>query len=130
MIVLDTHVWIWHVQGYERLTPGAAEIIAQNEDSGLGISAFSIWEIAKAVEKGKLELPIAVEEWLDHALAYPGITILPITSRIAVQSTSLPGTFHKDPADQVIVATAIVYDCPLITFDEAILAYPHVKLLP
>jgi len=86
--------------------------------------------VVKAVEKGKLELPTDVEKWLTNALIYPGIQILPLTPQIAVESTRLPGNFYKDPADQIIVATARIYDCPLITFDHAILQYPHVELLP
>ena len=67
--------------------------------------------------------PIA--EWLDQALAI-GMRLLELTPRIIVGSTQLPGTFHRDPADQLIVATARMYHCPLVTVDTKILAYPHV----
>jgi PIN domain nuclease of toxin-antitoxin system len=130
MIVLDTHVWIWHVQGDKRLTTNYAQIINRFESIGLGVSAISLWEIAKAVEHGKLSFPISVEDWLTNALAYPGIQLLPLTPIIAVESTKLPDNFHKDPADQIIVATARVFNCPLITHDTKILNYPHVKFLP
>lgn len=130
MIILDTHVLIWHVQGDKRLTPDRAAIVRQYESIGLGISAISLWEIAKAVEHGGLSLPVPVEDWLDAALAYPGIRLLPLTARIAAESTNLPDGFHKDPADQIIVATARVYDCPLVTYDAKILNYKHVELLP
>jgi PIN domain nuclease of toxin-antitoxin system len=66
---------------------------------------------------------------LDTALQYPGIQLLALTPEIAVESTRLPGEFHRDPADQIIVATARIYDCPLLTVDDRILKYPHVKLL-
>lgn len=93
------------------------------------MSAISCWEVAKLVEYGRLTLSCPIAEWFDQALAYPGIQLLPLTPRIAVESTQLPGTFHRDPADQIIVATARVYDCPLLTTDDKILHYPHVKLL-
>lgn len=67
---------------------------------------------------------------MDQALAYPGIQLLPLTPPIAVASTQLPQPFHRDPADQIIVATARIYQCPLVTMDTLIRAYPHVQLLP
>ena len=130
MIILDSHTWIWHVQGDKRLSADYAKIINRYEPIGLGVSMISLWEIAKAVEIGGLTFPISVEDWLNQALAYPGIKLLPLTPRIVVESTQLPGTFHKDPADQIIVATARVYNCPLVTSDTKILNYKHVRLLP
>ncbi|MFT3772221.1 MAG: type II toxin-antitoxin system VapC family toxin [Minicystis sp.] len=128
MIVLDTHVWIWWVQGEPRLPRTAADLITQAETTGLGVSAISCWEIAKLVERGRLVLPCPVEDWLDTALGYPGVELVPISPRIAVESTQLPGDFHDDPADQLIVATARVLDCPLMTADQKIRAYPHVTV--
>lgn len=126
MIVLDTHVWVWWVQGDSRLLRAAAERIEQEEASGIGVSAISCWEIAKLVEHNRLALPLPVEEWLTTALSYPGIELVPITPRIAVESTQLPGDFHHDPADQLIVATARVLNCVLLTADQKIRHYPHV----
>ena len=74
-------------------------------------------------------MPVPIEEWFDLALAYPGIRLLDLTPRIALESTRLPAGFHRDPADQIIVATARLHDCPLLTVDARILAYPHVRLL-
>jgi PIN domain nuclease of toxin-antitoxin system len=74
-------------------------------------------------------LPVPVEDWLALALTYPGVMLLPITPRIAVESANLPGTFHKDPADQLIVATARGHSCELITYDAKISSYPHVKIV-
>lgn len=130
MIVLDTHIWVWWVHGDAKLPPDFAAYIQANEGTGFGVSAISCWEIAKLVEYGRLSLPVPVGEWLDWALDYPGVRLLELTPRIAVESTQLPGTFHRDPADQLIVAAARVYDCPLITLDQKILSYPHVKLAP
>lgn len=130
MIILDTHTWVWHVQGDKRLTSAYTKIIQQYESIGLGVSAISLWEIAKAVELGRLSFSVPIEDWFLIALAYPGVTLLPLTPQIAVESTRLPGIFHKDPADQIIVATARTYNYPLVTFDGKILNYKHVKLLP
>ena len=80
-------------------------------------------------EPGRLTLPCPVAEWLGQALAYPGIRLLELTPRIIVESTQLPGTFMSDPADQLIVATARVYHCPLVTVDTK-MAYPHVQTEP
>ena len=130
MIVLDTHIWIWWVHGDAQLPEHYETVIQQQEDQGLGISAISCWEVAKLVEYGRLKLPAPVGQWLDQALAYPGIRFLELTPQIAVESTQLPGSFHRDPADQIIVATARVYACPIVTLDERILAYPHVQKRP
>ena len=92
-------------------------------------ASFSCWEIAKLVENKRLDLPKSVEEWLDQALRYPGIRLLSLTPRIAVESTQLPGSFHRDPADQLIVATARLHRCPLATADRKILDYDGVETI-
>jgi PIN domain nuclease of toxin-antitoxin system len=130
MIVLDTHIWVWWVHGDDKLSPAHTAYIQAREPDGLGISAISCWEVAKLVENNRLGLPVPVGEWLNQALAYPGMRLLELTPQIAVESTQLPGTFHRDPADQIIVATARVYDCSLVTLDGKILAYQHVQVAP
>ena len=128
MIVLDTHVWVWWVQLEPKLPRSAVQRLEQEEATGLGVSAISCWEIAKLVEHGRLVLPCPVEDWLTTALGYPGVNLLPISPRIAVESTQLPGEFHHDPADQILVATARVLGCPLMTADHKIRAYRHVTV--
>lgn len=130
MIILDTHVWVWNVQGDKRLAEDIKDVITANESSGIGVCAISQWEVAKAVELKRLSFPISLEDWFVIALNSPGIVLLPLTASIAVESTRLPGRFHKDPFDQLIVATARVYNVPLLTVDSEILQYPHVSLLP
>jgi PIN domain nuclease of toxin-antitoxin system len=130
MIVLDTHIWIWWVHGDEKLTRECYEYIQTQESQGLGISAISCWEVAKLVEYGRLTLPNPVDEWLDHALAYPGLCFLELTPRICVESTQLPGNFHRDPADQIIIATARVHNCPIVTADRKIREYLYVETQP
>lgn len=128
MIVLDTHIWIWWVQDDARLTPVYRNYIQANEPFNLGVSVISCCEVAKLIEIGKLTLPLPVEDWINQALAHPGVRLLDLTPRIAIEATQLPGVFHRDPADQLIVATARVHDCPLVTVDIAIRNYPHVQL--
>jgi PIN domain nuclease of toxin-antitoxin system len=129
VIVLDTHIWIWWVHGDERLSPRQAEFIAAQERLSIGISAISCWEAAKLAERGRLVLPVAIEEWMGQALQYPGLSVLPLTPQIATTSTRLPGPFHQDPADQIIVATALVHRCPLVTSDKKLLAYRHIETI-
>ncbi len=126
MIVADTHVWVWWVNGGDRLSPAQREALEEGETSGIGVSAISCWEVAKLVEVGRLDLDRPVADWLREALRYPGVRLLELTPEIAVASTTLPGDFHRDPADQIIVATARLADCPLLTSDRAIVDYPHV----
>ncbi len=128
MIILDTHIWVWHVQDLPQLTSHFSKVISENESAGLGVSAISLWEVAKAVQIGHLSFAQDVESWLEEAIAYPGIAVIPLDARVVTESTRLPGKFHKDPADQLIVATARILDATLLTVDTQILAYEHVKL--
>ncbi len=128
MILLDTHIWVWWVHGYDLLPLSAAKVIRENEGVGLAVSAISCWDVAKLVEKGRLKLPCGVSEWLGQALSYPGIRLIELAPEICVESTRLPGKFHRDPADQIIVASARVLDIPLVTVDRKILKYPYVKI--
>jgi PIN domain nuclease of toxin-antitoxin system len=96
---------------------------------GIGVSIISCWEVAKLVEYGRLKLPQDVAEWLGVALVYPGVRLLDLTPAIVVESTRLPQPFHKDPADQMIVATARIHDCLLATADDKILNYAHVRTM-
>ena len=129
MIVLDTHIWIWWVHSPERLSQAQRELITASETDLIGVSAISCWEIAKLVELGRLELPVDIEHWFEQALSYPGGQILALSPEIAIESTRLPGDFQRDPADQIIVATARIYDCTLVTADEKIRSYEHVATL-
>jgi PIN domain nuclease of toxin-antitoxin system len=128
MILLDTHIWIWWVQDDPRLTARHQTHLQTHESDGLGVSIYSCWEVAKLVEYNRLTIACSLEEWFRSALAYPGIQLLDLTLPIAIESTRLIG-FHKDPADQIIVATAKILDIPILTADEKILNYPNVVTL-
>ena len=127
MIVLDTQAWVWWMIDPSQLSEAQRQAIADNEADTIGVSVISCWEIAKLCEYGRLELPVELSKWFDAALAYPGVSLLNLTPEIAIESTRLPGDFHRDPFDQMIVATARLYGCPLATTDRQILRYEHVQ---
>ena len=129
MIALDTHTWVQWTIDPERLSESQRQAIEEHEDDLIGVSAISCWEIAKLCEYGRLELPVGLREWFRLALGYPGIALLPLTPEIAIESTTLPGDFHRDPSDQIIVATARVHGCALVTADRKIVNYPHVQTI-
>ena len=126
MIILDTHVWLWWSMDSPRLREAHRLAISENQDDGIGICSFSCWEISKLFERGKLELSLDLVDWFEKALDQPGVILLDMNPEIAIESNRLPGHFHRDPADQVIVATARTHRCPLVTSDGKIIDYPHV----
>ena len=124
MIVLDTHGLIWAVQDDPRLGAKARQIIDDTtRDSRLMISAITVWEIAMLSEKGRIALGDDVGRWTSRVLALPGLVLAPLEPSIAIGSVRLPGDFHADPADRMIVATARFHQVPLMTADQAILDY-------
>ncbi|WP_281517549.1 type II toxin-antitoxin system VapC family toxin [Ferranicluibacter rubi] len=133
-MVLDTHVLVWAVQDDPKLKRQARTLLdAATADGRVLVAAISLWEIAMLVKKGRLVLGIDVGRWIDQVTTLPGIEIAPLNGRIAVESVSLPGSFHADPADRMIVATARCHELPLMTADEAVLAYSaagYLKTIP
>lgn len=117
MIVLDTHAWIWLASDPDRL--GAAARRALRKSRSRGIAAISCWELAMLVARGRIELDRSPVDWMDDALRAQNIDLLPLTPAVAAASTQL-GTFHGDPADRLVVATAITHGAVLVTKDEAI----------
>jgi PIN domain nuclease of toxin-antitoxin system len=129
LIVLDTHIWVWWANDSPQLNTEQRNIIDKYAVQGLGVSVISCWEVAKLVEKDRLKLTCAVEEWISAALRLPSIILLALTPEIAVESTKLPPPFHADPADQIIVATARVFHTSLLTADKRLIDYAHVPTL-
>jgi PIN domain nuclease of toxin-antitoxin system len=126
MIVLDTHAWWWTVSEPDRLSPKARRLIRRTPSEQRAIASISIWEFAMMVTRGRIKLSISPDEWLEYAINKTGITILYLNSKIALESCNLPGDFHKDPADRIIVAATRVSRSKLITKDQKIIEYPHV----
>lgn len=125
-VVLDTCAWLWFCSDRRRLSKAATDIIRREQRrAGLIVSVFSAWEIAKLVEKRRLEFAIPCREWIEQACRLDGIALHPLTPEICVESTQLPGVFHGDPADQIIVATARTLAAPIVTADRRILEYSH-----
>jgi PIN domain nuclease of toxin-antitoxin system len=127
MILLDTHVWWWSLTEPENLSKKAIALIKQAKTDERFISSVSIWEFAMMVAKKRIELKISPAKWLARAIDETGIMVIELSPDIATDSCSLPGEFHKDPADRIIVATARVYNLTLLTKDQKILDYPNVK---
>jgi PIN domain nuclease of toxin-antitoxin system len=130
MILLDTHIWLWWLHSPEQLSERGRTLltIGENQNS-LIVSTISVWEIAVKHSNGKLPLPLPINEWFALAKTRPGITIERLDPLDAIASTQLPGDFHKDPADRIIVAIAYPRNIELMTCDQKILNYPHVKTL-
>jgi PIN domain nuclease of toxin-antitoxin system len=107
-----------------------AKVVIESERRQHGqvlVSAISAWEIGMLVRSGRLSLRMDVITWLDTVAEVGSFRFVPIDARIAARSVDLPGEFHKDPADRLIVATAREYSVPLVTADLKIRNYPHVE---
>jgi len=130
MIVLDTHTLVWWVTGDPALSKKAKAAIQREQAGGtIAVSSISAWEIAMLVERDKLVLTMDVSSWLATVAQIEALRFIPVDVEIASKSVSLPGTFHKDPADRMIVATARKLAAPLVTKDDKIRAYAHVKTI-
>jgi len=131
LLLLDTHVWIWFMLADAELSIGGRQVINRAAASGqLRIAAISVWEAALLASRGRVALGRPLAQWITEAVSAPGLAIEPLLPQVAIDACSLPEVFHRDPADQLIVATARVYHCPLVTVDTKILAYPHVQTEP
>ena len=132
MIVLDTHVLLWWLNGDSSVSSRARSAIRSEQEDEHGlilVSAISAWEIAMLVQKERLTLTMDVEDWLGVAAETERLRFVPLDTGLLVQSTRLPGTFHSDPADRMIVALARHLNVPLVTSDQKIRAYKHVRTL-
>lgn len=131
LIVLDTHVLVWWVTGQASELSRKARAAIDKEATGgeILVSSISAWEIAMLVERGRLQLTMDVEQWLDIVTEIDAVRFVPVNNRIAVKSVALPGEFHKDPSDRLIVATARDMAAPLVTADEKIRQYAHIATI-
>lgn len=129
--VLDTHILLWWRVSPNELSKQQRQLLERCEHRGVpvAISAITIWEIAKLIQLKRLHLSRVESSLLESLERDPLLEILPITSAVAVESTRLGPQFHRDPADQLIVATARVHDRPLITADERIRDWAGVRII-
>ncbi|MBL7203631.1 MAG: type II toxin-antitoxin system VapC family toxin [Desulfobacteraceae bacterium] len=130
MIVLDTHVWVWFISNPELLSKAAKKAInVSMEQKAIFISSISAWELALLAAKKRLKLTIDVTDWITKSERLPFLQFIPVDNSVAVKSVNLPQPLHKDPADRIIIATAITIAAPVVTKDEKLLDYPHVKTI-
>jgi len=126
--ILDTHAWIWWNMDPGKLSQKVQKTIENtNKYDEILLSAISPWEFSKLLEKKKLGISCDPEDWIKSALDMPKLRLVPVSPVLAYRSTILPQPFHNDPADQIIVATAREENATILTKDERILAYRHVR---
>ena len=123
-LLLDTHILIWLAEGTADLDSAS---VARLEDvtraDGLAVSPISFWEVAMLQERQRITLSLPVRSWREIVLKTRGVIEAPLTGEIAIESVNLPGKFHKDPADRILVATARLNAWTLATRDDRILSY-------
>ncbi|MDJ1171045.1 MULTISPECIES: type II toxin-antitoxin system VapC family toxin [Roseofilum] len=125
IILLDTHIWIWFVNlQWERFPTAWVDIISTA--SLVGIASVSCYEVALAGQRGRLSLPYTLDLWLQEALDPSGISLFPLTPKIASRAVQL-SPIHRDPFDRIIIATAIEYQAQLATIDGSIRRYPELR---
>lgn len=125
VIVLDTHIWLWLINGnFDRFTEHWLEKFELAES--LGVSPISCYEIAHANQRGRLELSYPLQEWIQQALTVAKIDIFSITPEIAIRAVNL-SPIHKDPFDRIIMATALEYGAKLASIDNLFSKYVEIK---
>jgi len=129
MILLDTHTWIWAHSATKLLSDNVKKRIKITQTDQRAIASISIWEFAMMVAKGRINVKIDAKRWLNDAISNSGLRVIDLTPEIAIESCNLPGKFHKDPADRIIVATARTQNLTLLTKDRKIIEYPHVNAI-
>ena len=126
--VIDTHVWIWWNMHPKKLSSKVRTLLSTPKRyEELLLSAISLWEFSKLLEKGRIGISCNPEEWISEALDIPKLRLVPLTPTIAYRSTSLPESFTGDPADQILVASAREENATILTKDKVIQKYKHVR---
>ena len=130
MIVLDTHAWVWFISNPELLSERAKRYLdAAVEEKAIMISSISVWEVALLIAKKRLILTLELNDWIAKSEMLPFFKFIPVDNSVAIKSVNLPQPLHSDPADRIIIATAISLGAPIVTKDEKILNYPHVQTI-
>jgi PIN domain nuclease of toxin-antitoxin system len=124
--LLDTGVWYRAAAEPQSIPPAEAQILA-DRSAQFGLSTISLWEIGKKVQIGKLRLTKDLSAWFADTTG-EHIVLLPIEPRVVVDAMRLPSFPNRDPADELIVATARVYDLTLLTMDRALKGYRHARI--
>ncbi len=130
MILLDTHSLIWWVNEIKRLSPSAnAAIDGEAAGGRILVSSITAWEMASLVQRGRIAFSGNISAWLVRVERFRPMQFIPVDNEIGIEAINLPGEFHKDPADRIIVATARKFGAPIVTADEKIRGYPHVRTI-
>jgi PIN domain nuclease of toxin-antitoxin system len=124
-LLLDTHIALWLASGDDRLTERTRRRIDETwqSDGRILLSAVSAWEIAMLVDKSLIDLGLPVQEWIERLLDRPGLDALPLDHVSATLAYRLHHLEHRDPADRLLVASAITAGCPLVTYDGRIQSF-------
>lgn len=124
MILLDTHAWVWWVSNPELLSRRARNAFNETMAAeAIYVSSMSAWEVAMLAAKGRLRLTTDVVSWIRKSEALPFISFAPVNNAIACGSVTLPESPPNDPADRIIISTALYLGARLITKDRKILNY-------
>jgi len=130
MIVLDTHAWIWFASKPKILSKKAKKAVdAAVKEKNVFVSSISVWEAALLVKKNRLKLSMDITDWIAKSENLPFIQFIPVSNSIAVKSVNLPQPLHQDPADRIIIATALSIGAPIVTKDKKISDYAHVRTI-
>lgn len=126
-LLLDTHIWLWSLLDPEKLSRTVREAILEPA-SELWLSPISLWEVILLCERGRLDLDLPVDKWIEEALRNAPMTEVPLTHRIVrqVRRIQLP---HRDPADRFLAATAKALDLTLVTADERLIDCAGIRVL-
>lgn len=127
-LLLDTHAWVWASQAPGELGKKAKGAML-DAGSSLFVSAVSHLEVARLASLGLLQLTVPVREWCRQAISELEAKVLVMDDAVAIEAYALPGRFHADPADRLLVATARVHGLTLMTADKRILKYPEVRAM-
>jgi len=128
--LFDTHTWVWWNADPGKLSPRLRRLLSDRiGNTELLVSCASVWEFCRWLQEGRLALSRAAEEWIEKALDAPGLRLAPLTPRIAYQATVLPSPFQGDSIDAILAATAREENAVLLTKDERLLSYRHVRSL-
>jgi PIN domain nuclease of toxin-antitoxin system len=121
-LLLDTHIALWLDSGDQRLAIATRTLIDDCWQAGgtIYLSAITAWEIALLVDTGRIDLDLPIEQWIGRFLDRPGIAAVPLGHSAACRAYQLYHFAYRDPADRLLIATAIELACPLVTYDERI----------
>ncbi len=124
-LLLDTHIALWLDKGSERLMASTRALIDDCRVGGgtIFLSAVSIWEIAALLDAERIAFDFPLENWADRFIGRAGVAAAPLTHRAASRAYELHHLEHRDPADRLLIATAIELDCRLVTYDDRILRF-------